>query len=123
MTRQAPFTEEGVSDEEGGAMPAPGTPLPWSQYGEVVKSTRDLREGGRITEWVCRALASDSLSHCDGNAKRERDIRYIVTACNAFPEMLEALDYARAALGTPVPVSKRHVARKIDAAIAKARGQ
>jgi hypothetical protein len=41
----------------------------------------------------------------------------------AAPELYEALEYVRANLGDPVPVGRRHVARVVDAALAKARGE
>lgn len=41
----------------------------------------------------------------------------------AATDMAEALQYARDNLGDPVPVGRRHVARRIDAALAKARGE
>jgi hypothetical protein len=38
----------------------------------------------------------------------------------AAPDLLEALEYTRAALADPIPIGKRHIALKIDAAISKA---
>ncbi len=39
----------------------------------------------------------------------------------AAPCLFDALVYARESLGDPVPIGRRHVARRIDAALAQAR--
>jgi hypothetical protein len=41
-------------------------------------------------------------------------------AAALIEQLVEALTYTRAALGDPVPIGKRHIARKIDAALSKA---
>jgi hypothetical protein len=44
----------------------------------------------------------------------------MLEAADTIEQLVEALTYTRAALGDPVPIGKRHIARKIDAALSKA---
>jgi hypothetical protein len=54
----------------------------------------------------------------DGTKRRpsQRELE----AADTIEQLVEALTYTRAALGDPVPIGKRHIARKIDAALSKA---
>lgn len=98
--------------------PAPGTPLPWG--------LEDC--GGFVFGCFIGTPTADICSMVDWpleHAKEQRlNAEYIVTACNAFPELLEALDGLIEAFSTPDAgeVDRRLAMRDAHAVRAKARG-
>jgi len=102
--------------------PAPGTPLPWisrawSQEERGIQSAASHPKTGKPI-------------HVSGAAGK-MDARYIVTACNAFPDLLEALEELNAAIsdglcnaGSPGFDADRldRAQTSASAAIAKAKG-
>ena len=121
---------------EGRATVGPGTPLPWHNGWEstISHGSSDFAEIPLPSGWIESAWVGSNAT-----AESEANARYIVTACNAFPELLEALEevlrYRRGEgkyrfAGLPDLEREcamfdawQEVEAKCDAALAKARGQ
>lgn len=61
------------------------TPLPWSTNGTFVWITSDNTEIGKRGEDLAFVPAGEN------STEREANAAYIVKACNAFPDLVEAL--------------------------------
>jgi hypothetical protein len=85
-----------IMNKQQGGSHTPGTPLPWSH--DTLRLTPEQWAEARTeigNTIICSedGFVSDVLACVIGKNKRQRTERaaYIVRACNAFPELLEAL--------------------------------
>jgi len=83
--------------------PAPGTPLPWeaSEHAEGTVFEIIAKDNDETYVASCHFGSPTVEPYLASHSQAKANARYIVTACNAFPDLLEALeDLASLVLGT-----------------------
>lgn len=102
--------------------PAPGTPLPWQLEG-------NWEAGRRLGGWLSTMHPSPLFEMTPLVGSGENIIanaRYIVTACNAFPDLVDALESLLNSCGARGAYHALKYADAIDsaeAALTKAKGE
>lgn len=92
----------------------------------VVESCGITIKGQEIFAAICEISTARTSADNFSDAKEAERAAFIVTACNAYHDLIKACEYAKMHLGpdsfNPVEGSYRKAMDKLSAAIAKARG-
>jgi len=102
----------------------PGTPLPWAMIDTSI-----------VTTDTCVAVLEEKGEYVACREDRDANGRYIIAACNAYPDLVEALEFAELLLSMPeveaLRLPEKHLGGRntisglemVRAALKKARGE
>jgi hypothetical protein len=100
-----------------GPVAQPGTPLPWYANGFNIKSGLATGRGNRIIIVTAKDLGLFGTA-----AERDANAAYIVTACNAYPGLVAALEAVTDSLEAELLAKGTYdVPRKMDRDMADVR--